>query len=88
MSRFGGSLVFPNFSTEFVLLWNLNGANPDASAGPQKLEFKDVALELGSFVTDFLKPIVDDIKHVLDPIKPVLDFLTDAESRCCPTFRD
>ena len=73
---FGGNLEFPNFSTEFVLQWNLNGTSPDASAGPQKLEFDNVALELGSFVTRLLGPIIHDVKSVLDPVKPVLDFLT------------
>jgi Ca2+-binding RTX toxin-like protein len=75
---FGGVAELPSFNTEFVMQWDFNAASPEtAASGPSVLAFKHVTLELGSFVSDFLGPIVRDIKKVFDPIKPVLDFLTD-----------
>jgi Ca2+-binding RTX toxin-like protein len=73
---FGGSIEFPNFSTTLVVQWALDGADPNAGAGPSVLAFNDVALELGSFITDLLGPVVHGIKDVLDPLTPVFDFLT------------
>jgi Ca2+-binding RTX toxin-like protein len=73
---FGGSIEFPNFSTTLRVQWALDGADPNAGAGPSVLAFENVALELGSFVTDLLGPVVHGIKDVLDPVKPVFDFLT------------
>lgn len=46
------------------------------SAGLQNVRFSDVALDLGSFISDFAKPILSEIQKVTGPIQPIVDILT------------
>ncbi|HEX2649809.1 MAG TPA: DUF4347 domain-containing protein [Burkholderiales bacterium] len=36
---------------------------------------EDLSLDLGTFFTDFLKPVLDEVKTVTEPLQPVVDFL-------------
>ena len=40
------------------------------------IDLRNVRLDVGSFVRDFLKPIVDNVAGVLEPIEPVVAVLT------------
>ncbi|MEM9643378.1 MAG: hypothetical protein AAF989_00180 [Planctomycetota bacterium] len=40
------------------------------------VELSDVGLDLGSFVSDVLAPILEPVNDFLDPIRPILDQLT------------
>jgi hypothetical protein len=75
-----GSADFPSVSTDFVLSWGFSSANP---GGPREtfgsrptVQFNNVKLNLGSFFSRFVSPILNKIKEVIDPFKPVVDFLT------------
>ena len=46
------------------------------------VRFDQVRLNLGSFLSDFLAPVVANVQRVLDPVQPVLDVLT-TPCRCC-----
>lgn len=71
-----GGAVLPKLLADFYLTWEfdpnsgLDGKAPDFG-------FRDVRLDLGSFLTDFVKPIVDRINEYLEPIDPVLDIMLD-----------
>ncbi|UCF30054.1 MAG: LEPR-XLL domain-containing protein, partial [bacterium] len=41
------------------------------------VEFQHVSLDLGSYVSDVLGPVVDKIQDVTEPIQPVIDILTE-----------
>ena len=41
------------------------------------LELKDIKLDLGSAITNIIKPIVSKINTYIEPIKPIVKFLTD-----------
>jgi hypothetical protein len=40
-----------------------------------KLELKDIKLDLGSAITNIIKPIVSEVDKYISPIKPILNFL-------------
>jgi Ca2+-binding RTX toxin-like protein len=41
------------------------------------VEFQHVSLDLGSYVSDVLGPVVDKIQDVTEPIQPIIDILTE-----------
>ena len=67
-----GSAVIPRILADFHIdaRWTLGGPTPTPNVG-----FENVRLDLGSFVTDFLKPIVDKVDEIIKPFDPVLDAL-------------
>jgi Ca2+-binding RTX toxin-like protein len=44
--------------------------------GLQLVEFTDVSLDLGSFLNDFLGPILGEIQGVTEPLEDIIDFIT------------
>ncbi|MFM7290083.1 MAG: hypothetical protein ACKO6B_02490, partial [Planctomycetia bacterium] len=73
--------ILPKFLADFHLAWALNepsipvGYSSTFSTSP-KVWFTDLAMDLGSFFSDFLKPLVVEIKKVTDPLDPVVKGLT------------
>jgi len=77
---FGQDANFPSIHSDFHLGWNFANSNLANTAQPlgntPEIEFNNVQLDLGSLLSKFAKPIVDQIQTVLKPIKPLLDILT------------
>jgi hypothetical protein len=48
----------------------------ETESATTKIEFKNVRLDLGTFLTNFVKPYLDKVDKFLDPIRPIVDFLT------------
>jgi len=73
----GGSTQFPRIRTELDLTWTYEKTfgGPSVATSPTIL-FAAVELDLGSFVSGFLKPVLVKVDDVMDPIRPVLTFLT------------
>ena len=44
--------------------------------GLQVVEFRDVGLDLGSFISDFLSPVVSEVQKFTEPFQPVIDVVT------------
>ena len=40
------------------------------------IAFNDIALDLGSFIGDFVGPVLDTVSDVLEPVMPLIDALT------------
>ncbi len=55
--------------------WQINAFSGLTSTSPQ-IDFGNVELNLGSFLNDFLGPIVDRVNEVIDPVRPIIDVLT------------
>jgi len=77
---FGGDASFPRLLADLNLDWAFNNANTASGDGgfgnAPTLAFNHVQLDLGSFLSNFMKPIISGVQSVLAPIKPVLDVLT------------
>lgn len=67
-----GSKVIPRVLADFNLDWSWSLAS---GASPVKAGFNNVALDLGSFISDFLKPLCDQINGIIKPFDPILDAL-------------
>ncbi len=66
-----GTAVLPSMAANLVAVWAANNT--------PGLTFNHVTLDFGSFVDNFLKPILNDLKPYLAPIQKIIDFLnTDA----------
>ncbi|MCA9197940.1 MAG: FG-GAP repeat protein, partial [Planctomycetales bacterium] len=71
-----GNAALPQLKTGFNLDWTVSNFGDLLGNAPQ-IEFANVQMNLGSFLSDFLRPIVENINNTLDPVRPVLDVLTD-----------
>ena len=58
---------------DFVNLTDIGNAMQD---GLQLVEFDDLRLDVGSFVSDVLGPIVQKVKEVTEPLQPIIDVIT------------
>jgi hypothetical protein len=72
---FGGSANFPSLKTDFSLNWEFNPTDPDLTGGEPTVAFNNVSIDLGSFFSDFVRPVIDAVQDVLEPIQPVIDVL-------------
>ena len=69
-----GASVLPEIQAEFELDWILDVADP--SNDVLGLAFNNVQLDLGSFFSEFLSPVLTEIQTVTMPLEPVIDILT------------
>ncbi len=75
--------VLPSIGTDFKLGWQFadaDASNPANIAGfgnAPTLAFNNVTLNLGSFASQFVGPVLGTVQDALSPVKPVIDFLTD-----------
>ncbi|MBL9139058.1 MAG: M10 family metallopeptidase C-terminal domain-containing protein [Verrucomicrobiales bacterium] len=71
---FGGSAQFPRLVAEFDLDWNWTpGGSLD---GDFSFGFHNLSLDIGSFVSDFIRPILDKLRVITEPLGPVVTVLT------------
>ncbi len=66
----GGNAVFPSMSAEFVLDWVIT--EPENGAG-LTVEFNDVSVNLGSFLSDMVYDIFAQVQRVLAPLNSTLN---------------
>ncbi|MBI2480517.1 MAG: hypothetical protein HYV60_18385, partial [Planctomycetia bacterium] len=74
------SLEFPEFTTTLrydQVFANVSTAPGAASefGGAPIIEFQNVRLDLGEFITGFVGPIVDEVHKVTQPVEPIVDVL-------------
>jgi Ca2+-binding RTX toxin-like protein len=74
---------FPSLESEFYLRWGLGDAVDNSSMDPLDnhyaipyIKFQNVGLNLGSFFSDLLAPILEQIQKITEPIQPIVDVLT------------
>ncbi len=80
------AISWPSVSTDFRFAWRLTNAVLDAEGdldGQDPLdqipviEFNDITLALGEFITQFAGPILSVVQDIMSPIDPLLDIITD-----------
>jgi hypothetical protein len=67
---------FPKLLADLNLGWSFSSDDPDLSGGKPSVAFNNVRLDIGSFLTSFVAPIIEKIDTVLKPIRPVIQVLT------------
>ena len=79
--------VFPKIVGEFLLKWGIGDCDRGVlvglsdignviQRGLQVVEFRNIGLDLGSFLSDFVAPIVDQVNDFTKPVQPIIDVLT------------
>jgi Ca2+-binding RTX toxin-like protein len=59
--------------SEFIDFGSIVNAIGD---GLKLVEFRDVGLDLGSFLSDVLGPILEEVSAYTEPLQPIVDFIT------------
>jgi hypothetical protein len=73
---FGGSTQFPSFKTNFHLDWTLDTTDTTQTIGSKPtVQFKSVEVDAGSYIGQFLGPILQKIQTVTRPLQPLIDVL-------------
>ncbi|MEK7423033.1 MAG: hypothetical protein AAB131_04255, partial [Actinomycetota bacterium] len=83
----GSGKVFPKIVGDFYLEFaigdrdagDLVGFDEIGNAfeeGLKLVEFRDIGLDLGSFISDFLSPIVSEVQKFTEPFQPIIDVVT------------
>ncbi|WP_164545252.1 hypothetical protein [Antribacter gilvus] len=77
--------TLPGIATDFELTWSADAGagasptfgdpNPDVSTSPS-IAFRNISLDLGSFLEEQIKPAVDEVNRVLDPLRPIIETLS------------
>ncbi|MEZ6120468.1 MAG: calcium-binding protein [Pirellulaceae bacterium] len=75
IASINGNAALPQLKTGFNLDWTVGSFGALGNA-PQ-IEFANVQMNLGSFLHEFLGPIVNKVNSTLDPVRPVLKVLTE-----------
>ncbi|MEM9643765.1 MAG: hypothetical protein AAF989_02130, partial [Planctomycetota bacterium] len=69
----------PAIATQLHVTWpSVQGTLADAINGlaTPEIAFDEVALDLGSFISDIIGPALQPVNDMIDPIRPILDALT------------
>jgi ABC-type amino acid transport substrate-binding protein len=70
-----GNAAFPSFNFDLAMgmpLFNY-GNQTEASKQGLDIAFKNMELDLGSFLSDFAQPVISTVDDIIDPIKPVVE---------------
>src|SRR6185369_8180632 len=71
-ASFGGSTAFPRVLAQFHLLWHWD---LEHGADDPHISFDNIYLDVGSLISDFLGPILNEIQKVTAPIQPIIDLV-------------
>ena len=83
----GAATVFPKIVGDFFFQWSignraagtlvsLSDIDNAIQSGLKLVAFRDVGLDLGTFISDFVGPIIGQVQDVTEPIQPLIDVLT------------
>ena len=75
--------VISNFDTSSIIapainsnIFSLSDFNDPFAGIPQPtIDFNNIKLDLGTFISNFAKPVISKISDVIQPFRPVIDFL-------------
>jgi Ca2+-binding RTX toxin-like protein len=73
IASFGGNAAFPRLLAKFNLFWKFDAIQ---GASKPQVQFTDIYLDLGSFISDFLAPVLKEIQKVTAPFQPLIDVAT------------
>lgn len=71
---------YPRISTRFVMHWGLDGSDPrsprEQLGQEPSIEFRDVTVNAGTFLSNMLGPVVRTIRDFMRPMDPILKIIT------------
>ena len=73
------SAAIPTVGAQFHLDWSVGGpisGDLNLADGLRLLEFTDVSLDLGSFLSETVGPVVAKIQEITGPLQPIIDIVT------------
>jgi hypothetical protein len=75
------SAAIPKVGAQFHLDWSVGGpiqslGLDNLANGLKLMEFTNVGIDLGSFLTDTVGPIVAKIQEITEPLQPIFDIVT------------
>jgi Ca2+-binding RTX toxin-like protein len=71
-----GSQGLPSINLDLGVDWNaFRWVNGQTTTERPTLNFNNVQMDMGSFLTGFARPVIDRINDAIGPIRPVIDFL-------------
>ena len=81
--KLGSGASFPSVTTTFhydqifaeASLSSANGVSANFGA-PPSIWLENVSLDLGEFITNFAKPILEQLQVVTEPLEPIIELLT------------
>jgi hypothetical protein len=73
---FGNNTEFPSLGADLDISWMFDSNNGLSGGGMPTVDFHNITLDLGTFISKFAGPIIQDIDNIIDPVEPVLDVLT------------
>ena len=77
-----GVELLPPMSAIFDVDWdftsaNINPDNTNANFGTEPVVmFRDVTMDLGGFMEQFIAPLINRLQDLLEPLEPIIDVLT------------
>jgi len=75
-STYMANTDFPTLTADFILDWTFESGSGLGSLTVPEVSFENIHLNVGSFLTGFVRDIIDPIQAILGPIEPVIDVLT------------
>jgi len=72
-ASFGGNAAFPRILADFHLGWSWSLSE---GAGDPVIEFTNLRLDLGTFISDVLGPILEKVQEITQPLQPIIDIVT------------
>ncbi|XZE17820.1 SdrD B-like domain-containing protein [Pirellulaceae bacterium SH449] len=75
----GGNAMLPSISTGLHLTWESVSGGLDvvaASLVRPSIEFSNLSLDLGGFVSNVIAPMLAPVNDMLNPVRPILNALT------------
>lgn len=79
---FGGSAQFPSLDADLDMTWSLANASLNSGGvtdptfgGEPDVQFNNIQLDVGSFFSKFVTPIVNELQTILKPLQPIIDLL-------------
>lgn len=72
-ASFGGNAAFPRILADFHLGWSWSLS--EGSTDPV-IEFTNLRLDLGTFISDVLGPILEKVQEITQPLQPIIDIVT------------
>ena len=72
-----GSSNLPNITADLTLDWAIGFTTKDGviGGGLPDVAIRDVKLDMGSFLTTVIRPVLDSFNTYLGPIRPLIEFL-------------
>lgn len=78
--EFGGSEAgdgsLPTVYATLDIQWSATLGVDGLNFGDLDMSFEDVELDLGSFINDFLAPILDEVTKFTEPLQPIIDVVS------------